>query len=186
MKRCESGHYFDPLKNRTCPYCGIKSGAQDETKRIPAVNEETPDQATQRYGAGRKVPAGTSETIRVPVKKLGMDPIVGWLVCIEGDGRGRDYRVKTERNFIGRSPSMDICIEGDDAISREKHAILSFNPKNLRFSFAPGDGRGLIYHNGDEVNQPVELQPYDLLEMGASKFMFIPFCGEKFRWQEEQ
>ena len=54
-----------------------------------------------------------------------MLPVVTWLVCIDGPSKGRDYRIHSQNNFIGRSRSMDICIEGDNTISSERSAVLS-------------------------------------------------------------
>jgi hypothetical protein len=63
--------------------------------------------------------------------------------------------------------------------------MISFNPRNLGFRIAPGSSRGLVYLNGEVVDVPVNLKPYDLIELGQSKFLFAPFCGEKFRWEQE-
>jgi hypothetical protein len=46
----------------------------------------------------------------------------------------------------------------------------------------PGDGVGLVYHNNEAVYSPVELNTYDLIQMGKSKFIFIPLCGMHFEW----
>ena len=119
-------------------------------------------------------------------ESTGIDPVVGWLVSVEGPDKGRDYRIRTERNFIGRKDNNDIVIKGDDSISREKHAIISFNPRKRSFRLAPGDSRGLIYHNDEEVLTPLELHAYDVLEIGKTKLMFIPFCGEKFSWDSQK
>lgn len=116
----------------------------------------------------------------------GVDPVVGWLVCIEGPERGRDYRLHTERNFIGRDPSMDVAITGDPSISRANHAVISYNPKRHTFRLAPGDSRGLAYLNDEEVIAPVALAPYDRIELGETTLLFIPFCGERFVWPVEE
>jgi hypothetical protein len=124
-------------------------------------------------------------TRHIWASKTGFDPVVGWLVCVEGPEKGRDYRIRAERNFIGRSPHMDIAITGDDAISRENHAVVTFNPKNGIFRIAPGESRGLIYLNDEEVLTPVVLNAYDKVEIGATKLTFVPFCGERFQWEKE-
>jgi pSer/pThr/pTyr-binding forkhead associated (FHA) protein len=111
---------------------------------------------------------------------------VGWLVCVEGPDRGRDYRIHTERNYIGRAPTMDIAITGDPAISRDNHAVLSYNPKRHTFRLAPGESRGIVYLNDEEVDSTIELQPYDRIELGETKLLFVPFCGERFVWSAEQ
>jgi pSer/pThr/pTyr-binding forkhead associated (FHA) protein len=77
---------------------------------------------------------------------------------------------------------MDIQISGDDTISRENHAVVSFNPKNGTFKIHPGDGRGIVYLNGKDVDAPQEIKPYDIIEIGQTKLAFMQFCGEKFKW----
>jgi hypothetical protein len=108
--------------------------------------------------------------------------VVGWLVCVDGPDRGRDYRLHSEKNFIGRSSNMDICIAGDDSISREKHATVSFEPKKKEFWLLPGEASGLVYINEEVVNTPTPLKPRDIIELGRTKVMFYPFCDENFQW----
>ena len=50
----------------------------------------------------------------------------------------------------------------------------------------PGDGNGLVYLNDEAVYVPQNLNPYDVIEMGESKFLFIPFCGEHFMWEDDK
>ena len=110
------------------------------------------------------------------------DPVVGWLVCLEGPDRGRDFRLRSEKNFIGRSPLMDVCIPGDDTVSRERHGILVFDPKKQVFWALPGEAAGLVYLNGEIVHAPTQMQRDDILELGQTKLVLIPFCGDKYSW----
>lgn len=64
--------------------------------------------------------------------------------------------------------------------------MLVFDPKNRETVLLPGDSNGLVYHEGKAVYTPVTLNPYDLIEMGESQFVFVPFCGENFMWQEKE
>jgi hypothetical protein len=190
MKRCPSGHHYDPSKHSSCPYCGV--AAIDITATKPAGGAgrfpQTEGEVTLPAGG---LPPGEQEgkerdegvTVGYYRKVIGIDPVVGWLVCTDGPDRGRDYRLHSEKNFVGRSEKMDVCIRGDDAISRENHAVISFNPRNNSFKLQPGEGRGLVYLNGDDIDVPVALKPYDLIELGQTKLMFMPFCGEKFQWE---
>ena len=139
---------------------------------------------THQYGQYRgEAKKGEPDTIGIPNLTLGMDPVVGWLVCVEGPEKGRDYRIKSERNFIGRASKMDICIHDDHTISREEHAIISYNPRNKSFLLIPGSGRSIVYVNDSELTAALNLNAYDTIEMGRSKFLFIPFCGPKFNWE---
>jgi hypothetical protein len=54
---------------------------------------------------------------------------------------------------------MDICIAGDNAVSKEKHAFVSYNPENHVFKLIPGESRGLVYLNGEDVDMATRLNP---------------------------
>ncbi len=111
--------------------------------------------------------------------------VAGWLVCVKGSEKGKDFVIGSGRNFIGRSPSMDISLAGDPSVSRENHAIIVYNPRGNNFSITYGTGHGIIYLNGQEVLTPMKLNPYDQIEIGRSVLIFIPFCGESFKWEEK-
>jgi len=113
------------------------------------------------------------------------DPVVGWLVCLAGPDRGRDFRLHAEKNFIGRATTMDVCISGDETVSRERHATVIFDPKKQLFWAVPGDAAGLVYLNGDIVHAPTQMKHDDVLEVGQTKLTLIPFCGEKYSWSRE-
>ena len=187
MKRCENGHYFESEKHTSCPSCGVANlhiqptVAAGRSDLAPKQRADTPTVARGQVKpvAVERDPGATVGVVR---KKMGIDPVVGWLVCIEGAEKGRDYRIRSERNFVGRDPKMDICIGGDDAISRDNHAVISFNPKKNTYLLTPGEGRGIIYLNEEEVATPTELMPYDMIEFGQTKLLFAPFCGDKFKW----
>jgi hypothetical protein len=182
LKRCEKGHYYDASKHSTCPSCGVGDLQFKKTEPRRPAPVDDPD------GIGDRVrppaPADDGKTRRIGMgADVEFDPVVGWLVCVEGKNRGRDYRLRREKNFIGRSEAMDVCILGDETISREKHASVSFNPKNNQFKLHPGDGRGLVYLNGEEVDTPVPLKPKDTIEIGQHKLMLVSLCSDEFKWE---
>lgn len=203
MKRCANGHYYDETKHSLCPHCGVnidlnlgvtmpkRPTPNDELGKTKAKYPETnPDlgktvaqiqNGLKNYSAHQL--QNENKTVAIVRNKIGIDPVVGWLVCIEGPDKGKDYRIRSERNFIGRSEKMDICIASDEAISRENHAIISYSPKKRLFRVYPGDSRGLVYLNDEEVITADELKRNDVIELGKTKLMFIPFCGENFEWQ---
>lgn len=109
-------------------------------------------------------------------------PVVGWLVCVEGPDKGRDWRLVANKNAIGRSPQMPVALTGDNAVSRERHAVISFEPRRQVFTLLPGDGSGLVYRNGEEVLTPVVLEAHDRIELGKSTLLFVPLSGPKFSW----
>jgi hypothetical protein len=179
LKRCENGHYYDPGKHSNCPSCSVQHIDFSPTTPkadVAAALHPPPLRPAPRpaIDAGKTVPM-----VRM---KAGIDPVVGWFVCVQGADRGRDFRIRSEKNFIGRADTMDICIPGDESISRENHAIVSFNPKNTQFKLHPGDSRVLVYLNGDEVDTPRPLNAGDKIELGQTTLMFVPLCGGSFSW----
>ncbi|BDU50618.1 FHA domain-containing protein [Haliovirga abyssi] len=172
MKKCDNGHLFNSEKFEECPYCSetapVAKKSKEKSRPERAVRQkENNDMRTQAIWSDE----GTE------------DYVVGWLTCIEGPDKGNDYQIKSEKNFIGRSEEMHIQIQGDSAISRRNHAIISYNPKERNFILIPGEGRGIIYKSTEAIYTPTELNGYDVIEMGKSKFIFVPLCGDYFEWE---
>ncbi len=116
----------------------------------------------------------------------GFSPVVGWLVCVEGPSEGTDYRIRAGYNYIGRGENMDICIRGDNTIGRERHAMIAYDPQEKIFFFGPADGRSIVRKNEKMVMVPTELAAYDVVRIGSTKLMFVPLCGDRFNWKDEQ
>lgn len=194
LKRCENGHYFDPAKHTNCPSCGVQNINFEPTRKAAAAAD-----AGDPRGGGApaavdvKAPAapraaapadeGKTKAIAPGKQAEGIDPVVGWLVCIEGADRGRDFRIRSQKNFVGRSQNMDIAIPGDDTISRQNHAVISYNPKSRQFKVHSGEARGLVYLNGEEVDNASPLKAGDRIELGRTKLMFVPLCTDAFNWE---
>jgi len=162
LVKCPSGHVYNPIRyGKICPYCKLKL-QEEETAEKP-------------------------EGFEPPVELLEEEitPVCGWLVCIAGARVGMDYKIHDGKNFIGRGDEMDIQILGDNAINRRNHAIIVYDSKNRNFMLLPGDSEGLVYLGGDAVYLPSPVKPYDTIELGKSKFLFIPLCGTNFEWKDK-
>jgi hypothetical protein len=111
------------------------------------------------------------------------DPIVGWLVITDGPGRGASLTIGYGNNRIGRAATENISLDfGDEQISRENHATITFDGRHRRFYVLPGQGRNLAYVNDTPVMSPVELVGGEDLLLGNTKLRFVPFCGKSFDW----
>lgn len=169
LTRCMNGHMFSSRKHgQTCPYCNT-------TVETPARTSQNPQMPAAASDLDDKTMPYLGET-------TGIQPVTGWLVCVEGPQMGQDYRIMSEKNFIGRAEEMHIRIIGDNAVSRRNHAVIVYDPKKRNFYLLPGDASGLAYHNNEAVYSPVELNAYDLIQLGRSKFVFVPLCGPHFEW----
>lgn len=167
MKRCEAGHYFDPAKSAACPLCH--------------PNAESAPGAVQRAVPNHKT-GKEKDTVGFMVREQGMDPTVGWVVCVSGPEKGKDYRIRSERNLIGRSSSMQVSIQ-DESISRDNHASIIYNPHKATFKLQTGESRGMVYLNGEELLQPTEIKTGDKIKIGSSELMFVQFAGSFFDWK---
>lgn len=126
-----------------------------------------------------------NKTVGIFKKKSGIDPVVGWLVCIEGPDKGKDYRLYDRINMIGRAPENDVVLEHEQTVSQKNHARLAYDAKHNIFQIIPGDGHNIVYLNDAPLYTPQTLQAYDIVEMGDTKLMFVPFCSDKFQWAAE-
>lgn len=193
LTECASGHLYDNAQYKTCPYCqggvnrvvfgggaaiGKTVGGPGTVPPAPVVG------ATVAPGSYRAKENETGKTVAVLQKSMKAEPVCGWLVCIEGKEKGRDYRIEAKNNTIGRSEKMDICLKGDDTISRENHARLAYDVKHNAFHLIPAESTNSIYVNDEPVYVPTKLNAYDLIEFGESKFLFFPFCTDMFNWQD--
>lgn len=197
LQECGNGHLYDTDQYATCPYCNggtnvINFGADNGVGKTVAagVGQEVEVGATiapQNYKKQLEEEDNTTgKTVGVFQKKMNFEPVVGWIVCIEGPEKGKDFRVYGKNNTIGRSDKMDICIKGDQTISRENHARLAYDEKHNTFHLVPANSTNTIYLNDEPVYIPAKLKPRDLIEFGDCKFIFVPFCDESFSWKEEK
>ena len=160
LVRCKNGHMFSGRRyGSICPYCNIDTSVEDSTDLTGGVN------------------------IDEELMKDEVHPVCGWIVCIEGARKGKDYKVHDGKNFVGRSDDMDIQILGDNNISRKNHAIIIYDKKKRETVLLPGDSSGIAYLNDEAVYTPSTLSSYDTIELGNSKFSFEPFCGDHFEWE---
>jgi FHA domain-containing protein len=128
-------------------------------------------------------PDDTTRLVSSPSARRDDDPVVGWLVVIKGPGRGRSMEIGSGANPIGRAPGQKLCLNfGDPRISRERHAVIVYDPVSRRFFLQAGAGRNLTYLGDQVVLEPKEMKPGDTLTVGDTVLHFIPYCGADFGW----
>ena len=199
MQRCENGHFFDRSKSAVCPYCNPAYG---EVNRTIPLDQATgaPDFGAGSFssgfdtnsdsGIGHTIALGTVSEVTVAITPKGesgksYDPVVGWLVCVDGPDKGTDYRIHSGNNSIGRGGTAQIRIMGDNSISKENMAVVTFDAISKMFYFLAREGRNVIRVNNGALlpGQSCELHAYDRILLGSSVMMFVPFCGGEFSWE---
>lgn len=117
--------------------------------------------------------------------EMAEDPVVGWVVVIDGPGRGQARAVGYGMNGIGRGPTERISLEfGDEQMSRTGHAVLTYDPRSRKFYLQHGGGRNLTYLGDQAVLTPTEIGTNTDILIGRTKLRFIALCGPDFDWQD--
>jgi hypothetical protein len=187
------------------PVAGL-SAYQNTIDYNSAVNNDTPTEPMEEYIDNYRNQGSDDHTIgffddvfsQAQVKETGTapgrgnapvqtvnkvsTPCVGWLVALSGEHIGTDFRLKVGKNFIGRNPQMDVALTEDKSVSRDRHAIVVYEPKAHMYLVQPGESSSLVYCNNQVVLTPVKLEAYDMLTVGDVNLLFIPLCGERFNW----
>lgn len=189
LLRCENGHFYDSDRFSECPHCNqttlstvLQGDGDDKMYTMPLA----PQSSNESEGLAERVSDAKGEDDAQKTigyfGDISLEPVVGWLVAIEGEHFGQDYKLKTGRNFVGRGNTMDVSLSRDSSVSRDKHAVVLYEPKSNIFLVQPGDSKELFYLNNNVVLSAEKIQAYDVLSIGESKLLFIPCCSEKFNW----
>ena len=64
---------------------------------------------------------------------------------------------------------------------------VAYDPKSRAYTLLPcGDGVNIVYCNDEALYVPQKLNIYDVITLGDTQLMFVPLCGEKFAWENEE
>jgi hypothetical protein len=125
---------------------------------------------------------------KVDVKRgaFEQDPVVGWLVIVGGPGIGSFRPIFEGNNTVGRSGSQRIPLDfGDDSISSEEQAYIRYDSSARSFLFVPNLAKtNVVSINDKRPTGAVELNQMDVITMGRTQLVFVPFCGTEFDWAE--
>ena len=115
------------------------------------------------------------------------DPAVGWLAIISGPGAGGFVRLGYGMNSIGRADDQRCKLNfGDEKISRQNHASVTYDPRGRKFYLQHGGGANLTYIGEMPVLQPMELKGGEFISLADTVLRFVPLCGTDFDYQDLQ
>lgn len=161
---------------------------QNINSNIPGGSEDSDDHTIGFFDDVFSTAADTGSKsaapapVNTPVVNKVSTPCVGWLIALGGEHIGTDFRLKVGKNFIGRSPQMDVALTNDKSVSRDRHAIVVYEPKAHIYLVQPGESSSLVYRNDEVVLTPMKLEAYDMITVGDVNLLFMPLCGERFNW----
>jgi Inner membrane component of T3SS, cytoplasmic domain len=163
-KFCNNGHQMEDAWPE-CPYCqrtgfqraGLNEGL-DKTRMESSVPE-----------AGAVVPAAPDARKTVLLSTLHRSPVVGWLVAMNGQHKGQDFRLREGQNIIGSGSGVEVALN-DPAVSA-KHASIRY--RDGVFSLTDLDStNGTFLNDGTEAIGREELKDNDLIRIGEVALKF--------------
>ncbi len=153
----------------------------DKEPGTPPENQESNAGTAGAGGPKTRVFGGDKEEL-----KFYQEPVVGWLVVVGGPGIGAHRPIFTGSNTIGSDPGQRIPIDfGDEYISRQEQAYIRYDADDRQFLFIPNLAKtNVVSIDNVKPTSAVRLMPYDIISMGDTQLVFIPFCGEEFDWSD--
>ncbi|MBQ9438648.1 MAG: hypothetical protein IJU50_09995 [Lachnospiraceae bacterium] len=184
MKKCANGHFYDASKNAFCPYCG--SGNIEKTVALEQTIALEKTIGLDPYGNREEVnitgvPVGqkvdfAEKNWALNIKEPPVDPVTGWLIGTGGKWYGKTIRLHNERNFIGGANDEASFAEGASA-------ILTCDPEDGSFYLTPGEGDVLL--DNARITGSQRLNGKCRIDIGWETFLFLPFVGEGFTWDNK-
>ena len=196
LQKCKNGHFYDGDMYSSCPHCAGQGAEPNKTVAL-VMPEDDSEGATIAIGAdgkpvnespgGHMIVEDDNQTMGIfmdeRMENESKEPVVGWLVCTGGRFFGQDFKLKSGRNFIGRGRNMDICLEGELSVSRERHAAVIYEPRQNIFLVQPGESKELFYLDDEVVLSAKEIRKNSVLQVGDVTLMFVPCCDNVFQWE---
>ena len=172
---------------------------ESETEEAAAAPAGTIIGRTRLMGGHGQSPEGGGVRGATPTMAMGQpktqyihgagvesDPVAGWVVVVKGPGRGNFCPVFVGMNSVGRDASQRVSLSfGDDSISREEHAFITYDEEQRCFYLQHGGKSNLVRLGAHPVLSPTELKPNDLIRIGRTTLLFVPCCGPDFSWTDE-
>ncbi|MEL6377082.1 MAG: FHA domain-containing protein [Pseudomonadota bacterium] len=140
-----------------------------------AAEQQDPIEKASQSAAENTSPS-TQNSVQFPA---------GWLVIIDGPGRGASFTVCDGFSQIGRGEDQAIRINfGDNSISRQNHAAIAYDGEQRSFFLGHGGKTNLVRINGQPVMSTEQLNSDDTIRIGETTLRFVAFCGEDFTWAD--
>jgi pSer/pThr/pTyr-binding forkhead associated (FHA) protein len=156
-----------------CPYCqrtgfqrtNIAQGA-DKT-RIESLGDATSDALTAPITAPLTAQPDVRKT--VILSSLHRQPVVGWLVALNGHQMGQDFRLRDGQNVIGSDPGSEVTLD-DPAVSA-RHASLRYREGVFLLTDLDSTN-GTFINDSKEPVARVELNDNDVVRIGEVALKF--------------
>jgi len=194
---CDKGHYYDSSYGK-CPTCSgsgstVLEDIGNSGDKSHQIKKNNQTEVFNLKGNEKPVKKQTSQTVYMRPDKTQIDEeviqhrakeviLAGWVVITSDIGKGDSFPVTFGFNSIGRGDSNHISLREDSSISREKHTSIIYDYSNNIYFIKHEDGKFLTYLNGELALDTKELKAFDTIKVGNTELLFVPLCGEQFKW----
>lgn len=79
---------------------------------------------------------------------------------------------------------MDVSIVGDKSVARNKHCSVVYEPNGNTF-YVSSEAGNIVYLNDKTVESYTEVLADDILKIGETELVLVPYCKEDRRWESE-
>ena len=110
---------------------------------------------------------------------------IGWIVVIEGPGRGASFTLTAGLSTVGRDADQTVSLDfGDTSISRERHVAIAYDDEENRAYVGHGGKTNIVRHNDKPLLTTEELTDGDTIKIGKTVLRFVAFCTGSFSWAD--
>lgn len=108
---------------------------------------------------------------------------IGWLVVMDGPGRGASFTLTAGLSTIGRGADQTVALDfGDAAVSRNNHASIAYDEEENRAYIGHGGKSNIVRLNGQPLLSTEEIGDGDEIRVGKTTLRYVAFCGPDFTW----
>jgi type III secretion system (T3SS) inner membrane Yop/YscD-like protein len=170
-KFCNNGHQMEDSWE-LCPYCqrtGYQSPRGGESGGKTRLEMDPLAQTMQSRAAAAAPPQVAPRKTVLLSDVVRKTALVGWVVVMDGDQKGEDFRLRDGQNTVGSAPDSDIVLR-DQTVSA-KHASIRY--KDGKFFLSDLDSSNGTFVNGlDDCVARIELSDSDMLRCGGVTLKF--------------
>lgn len=197
---CPFGHYYDEVRHKECPVCSKMSSGNHESFGIQSQVTVSGYQIGEPVGGVTELLSADEEKNRFADfaideqydamsddnSTVGFFEIAGiggftagWLVCVDGNDKGKSFTLTIGRNTCGNMVSNDVVLNDSNVVSM-LHCSVVYEPKQNKFFLVPENGT--VFYNSKYISNPVELKNNDKILLGDTELVFVPFCNKNRSW----
>ena len=109
--------------------------------------------------------------------------IFGWLVIVEGPGRGQSFPLSKEVTSIGRGADLDVCLDfGDTYISRSAHVTVHLDRERNLVAVRFENRRNPVSLDGKVLSGTRLLKHKSRLTIGQTLLRFVQIDDHEAFW----